>query len=298
MAKRKVHGVLLFDKPVGFSSNQALQKVRWLFQAEKAGHTGTLDPFATGLLPLCLGEATKFSAFLLDADKTYLADIRLGVRTTTGDPEGEVIERRPVAVSRADVEAVLPRFLGTIRQVPPMHSALKRDGRPLYEYARKGIELEREAREVVVHDIAWVALTDDLLTLRVDCGKGLYVRTLAEDLGAVLGCGAHVESLRRERVGPFDLADAVDLASLQAMDLDARDACLEPVDILVEDLDAIDLEVEAAWQMAHGQAVWMPGLRVGDRRRVYAPDGRFMGVAEVDDEGRLAPRRLLATPAP
>jgi tRNA pseudouridine55 synthase len=295
MAKRKIDGVLLLDKPAGMSSNQALQKSRWLFSAEKAGHTGTLDPFATGLLPLCLGEATKFSQFLLDADKTYLAELTLGIRTSTGDPEGEVLETRPVDVTRAAIEAVLPRFVGDIMQVPPMHSALKRDGRPLYEYARKGIEIEREARPVVVHAIDLVSFEGDRLSLRVDCGKGFYVRTLAEDIGAALGCGAHLTALRRERVGPFDLADAIALAELEAMPVDQRDGQLEPADCLVESLPRLDLDLEAAWQMCHGQAIWRSSLVVGDLLRVYDPAGRFLGVAEVDQDGKAAPRRLLAS---
>lgn len=295
MAKRKVDGVLLLDKPEGITSNLALQKARRLFNAEKAGHTGTLDPFATGLLPLCLGEATKFSQFLLDADKVYLAEAHLGVRTTTADPEGEVIETRPVAVTEADVAAVLPRFLGEIAQVPPMHSAIKRDGRPLYELARRGVEVERQARRVLVHDIELIGLAGDRLTLRVHCGKGLYVRTLAEDIGAVLGCGAHLAALRREAVGPFALEAAVTLAQLEDMAPEARDDELLPADCLIDDLARLDLDVEAAWQVCHGQAIWRSGLRVGELLRLYDPAGRFLGVAEVDFEGKAAPKRLLAT---
>lgn len=295
MAKRKIDGVLLLDKPAGMSSNQALQKSRWLFSAEKAGHTGTLDPFATGLLPLCFGEATKFSQFLLDADKTYLAELTLGIRTSTGDPEGEVLETRPVDATRVTIEAVLPRFVGDIMQVPPMHSALKRDGRPLYEYARKGIEIEREARPVVVHAIDLVSFEGNRLGLRVHCGKGFYVRTLAEDIGTALGCGAHLTALRRERVGPFDLADAISLAELEAMPVEQRDGQLEPADCLVESLPRLDLDLEAAWQMCHGQSIWRAGLVVGSLLRVYDPAGRFLGVAEVDQDGKAAPRRLLAS---
>lgn len=294
MAKRKVDGVLLLDKPEGITSNLALQKAKRLYNAEKAGHTGTLDPFATGLLPLCLGEATKFSQFLLDADKVYLAEAQLGVRTTTADPEGEVIETRPVAVTEADVMAVLPRFIGEIDQVPPMHSALKRDGRPLYEYARKGIEIERQARRVMVHAIELVALRGDRLTLRVHSGKGLYVRTLAEDIGAVLSCGAHLSALRREAVGPFAIADAMTLAELEAIDPGERDRELLPPDCLIDGLPRLDLDIESTWQICHGQSIWRSGLRVGDLMRLYAPDGRFLGVAEVDLEGKAAPKRLLA----
>ncbi|MDD5364286.1 MAG: tRNA pseudouridine(55) synthase TruB [Gallionellaceae bacterium] len=295
MAKRKVDGVLLLDKPEGITSNLALQKAKRLYNAEKAGHTGTLDPFATGLLPLCLGEATKFSQFLLNADKVYLAEAQLGVRTTTADPEGEVIETRPVAVTEADVAAVLPRFIGAIDQVPPMHSALKRDGRPLYEYARKGIEIERQARRVQVYDIELVALRGDRLTLRVHSGKGLYVRTLAEDIGAVLACGAHLSALRREEVGPFAIADAVTLAELEAIDPEQRDQELLPPDCLIDDLPRLDLDIESTWQICHGQSIWRSGLRVGDLMRLYDPDGRFIGVAEVDLEGKAAPKRLLAS---
>lgn len=295
MAKRKISGVLLLDKPPGLSSNQALQKARWLYQAEKAGHTGTLDPFASGLLPLCLGEATKFSRFLLDADKVYLAGVRLGVRTSTGDPEGEVLETRSVQVSQHDVTRILPRFLGEIQQVPPMHSALKRDGRPLYEYARKGIELEREARTVSVRSIDLLSLAGDALNLRVHCGKGLYVRTLAEDIGAALGCGAHLAALRREEVGPFSIGDAISLDDLDGLELPDRDARLLPVDVMTRDLSRLELGQEGAWQLSHGQAVWHPGLRAGEMLSAYGPEGDFLGVVEVDTDGKAAPRRLVAT---
>lgn len=294
MARRKIDGVLLLDKPAGMSSNQALQKSRWLFNAEKAGHTGTLDPFATGLLPLCFGEATKFSQFLLNADKTYWAEIELGVRTSTGDPEGEILETRPVTVGRADIERVLPLFTGDLLQIPPMHSALKRDGRPLYEYARQGIELDREARHVVVYSLDLLSLDASRLIVRVHCGKGLYVRTLAEDIGAALACGAHLTALRREQSGSFDIADAIGLDELAALAPEDRDRQLEPADCLVESLPRLDLDIEAAWQMSHGQAIWHPGLSVGEQLRVYDATGRFLGVAEVDQEGKAAPRRLLA----
>jgi tRNA pseudouridine55 synthase len=295
MARRKIDGVLLLDKPAGITSNLALQKAKRLFNAEKAGHTGTLDPFATGLLPLCFGEATKFSQYLLDADKVYLAELRLGVRTTTADPEGEVLETRPVTADAAAVRAVLPRFVGELSQVPPMHSALKKDGRPLYDYARRGIEVERAPRRVHVHRLDFLALAGDLLTLRVHSGKGLYVRTLAEDIGAALGCGAHLRALRRERVGDFALADAVGLAALEAMDAAAAEACLLPADRLAAGLGRLDLDLDSAWQIRHGQAIWRSGLRVGERLRLYGPDGGFLGVAEVDVEGKAAPRRLLAS---
>jgi len=292
--RRKVDGVLLLDKPAGMTSNGALQKAKWLFQALKAGHTGTLDPFATGLLPLCLGEATKFSQFLLDADKTYLAELHLGVRTRTGDPEGEVIERAPVAVTLDEVATALPAFMGEIMQTPPMHSAIKRDGQPLYKLAHRGIEVARTPRRVTVHDIEIVALAGDRLRLRVHCGKGLYVRTLAEDIGTALGTCASLSALHREAVGPFTIRSAISLAELEALAADAREAALEPVDCLVEDLPRLDLDPESAWQIGHGQSIWRAGLRLGERMRLYDPGGRFLGVAEVDLEGKAAPRRLLA----
>jgi tRNA pseudouridine55 synthase len=297
--RRRIDGVLLFDKPVGWSSNAALQKVKWLLRAEKAGHTGTLDPFASGLLPICLGEATKFSQFLLNADKVYLAEIQLGVRTTTADPEGEIIATRPVTVDRLAVEAVLPQFTGNILQVPPMHSALKRDGRPLYEYARRGESVAREARPVVVHHIEFLALQNDRLTLRVHSSKGLYVRTLAEDIGAALGCGAYLLALRREAVGPFRLESGIDLSTLEAATETERATRLWPTDCLLGDLPRLELDVDSAWQFGHGQAIWRSGLQVGAVMAVYARDRALLGVAEVNAEGKLAPRRLLtAAPVP
>ncbi len=295
MAKRRIDGVLLFDKPPGLSSNQALQKARWLYQAAKAGHTGTLDPFASGLLPLCFGEATKFSQTLLDADKVYWAELKLGVRTTTADPEGEVIETRPVEFDPDDLDPVLARFVGEFEQCPPMHSAIKKDGRPLYEYARQGIEVERAARRVRVDSIERLDGAGDRLVLRIRCGKGLYVRTLAEDIGAALGCGAHLSALRREAVGPFGIEDSIGLEALAALSESERDTRLLAADALLASLPALQLDVEAEWQLMHGQPIWQPRLRVGEQMRAYGPAGRFLGVVEIDREGRAAPRRLLAT---
>jgi len=291
--KRKIDGVLLLDKPVGLSSNIALQKAKRLYRAEKAGHTGTLDPFATGLLPLCLGEATKFSQFLLDADKEYLAEVKFGVRTSSGDPEGDVIAERPVQLGRSDVQAALAGFMGEIEQVPPMHSALKHAGRPLYEYARKGIEIERKARHVVVRELEVVAFAGDQCTLRVHSGKGFYVRALADDLGEVLGCGAHLQGLRRTGVGPFRIEQAQLLEELAELDEAVRDTRLMPADIMVESLTPLPLDLEAAWQICHGQPIWLPRLSLGSQFRLYAPDGRFLGVGEVNQDGKVAPRRLV-----
>ncbi len=293
--KRKVDGVLLLDKPAGLSSNIALQKAKRLFRAEKAGHTGTLDPFATGLLPLCLGEATKFSQFLLDADKIYLAQVKLGVRTRSGDPEGEVIAQRPVDIGESELLAALTGFMGEIEQVPPMHSALKHAGRPLYEYARKGVEIERKARRVVVHRLELESFSGDVCTLRVHSGKGFYVRALADDLGEALGCGAHLQGLRRTGVGPFRIEQAQTLEGLWALDDAERDRRLMPADIMVEALAPVSLDIEAAWQVGHGQSIWLPRLTVGELCRLYDPDGRFLGVGEVNQEGKLAPRRLVVS---
>ncbi|MDP2786684.1 MAG: tRNA pseudouridine(55) synthase TruB [Pseudomonadota bacterium] len=293
--KRKVDGVLLLDKPVGLSSNIALQKAKRLYRAEKAGHTGTLDPFATGLLPLCLGEATKFSQFLLAADKKYLAVVKLGVRTSSGDPEGDVIAQRPVNVGQADLLAALTGFMGEIEQIPPMHSALKHAGRPLYEYARKGIEIERKARRVTVHELVVESFVGDVCTLRVHCGKGFYVRALADELGEVLGCGAHLDGLRRTGVGPFQIEQAQSLEGLAELDEAQRDGCLLPADILAQALEQLRLDIEAAWQICHGQAIWLPRLTIGRQFRLYAPDGRFLGVGEVNQDGKVAPKRLVVT---
>jgi tRNA pseudouridine55 synthase len=293
--KRKVDGVLLLDKPVGLSSNTALQKAKRLFRAEKAGHTGTLDPLATGLLPLCLGEATKFSQFLLDADKEYLALVKLGIRTSSGDLDGEVIAARTADVSKEELLSALSGFMGEIEQMPPMHSALKHAGRPLYEYARKGIEIERKTRRVVVHSLELEHFDGELCTLRVHSSKGFYVRALADDLGEALGCGAHLQGLRRIRVGPFRIEQAQTLEGLWEMSEVDRDGQLMPADIMVESLMPLSLDIEAAWQMGHGQPIWMPRLAVGQLHRLYAADGRFLGVGEVNPDGKLAPRRLLAT---
>lgn len=288
-------GVLLFDKPLELSSNNALQKVRWLFKAEKAGHTGTLDPLATGLLPVCFGEATKFTHSLLDADKRYRATVKLGQRTTTGDAEGEVIETRPVAVEEAQVLAVMAKFLGEIRQLPPMHSALKHQGKPLYEYIRKGETVERELRTVFIHELKLERLQGDELEFSVLCSKGTYVRTLGEDIGEALGCGGHLIALRRTGIGRFSLDEAYTLAQLEAMDETARDACLLPLDSLVQGVPSMELDAVQAQRLAMGQRL---GLRDGHPdglRRLYA-EGRFIGLGDLSG-GRLSPSRLLSSVA-
>lgn len=288
---RRVDGVLLLDKPRGMTSNDALQKARRLFSAEKGGHTGTLDPMADGLLPLCFGEATKFSNDLLDADKTYEADILLGSRTDTGDAEGQVIETRPVAVDAGQVIAALDAFRGEISQVPPMYSALKRDGRPLYELARQGIEVEREARRVTIHELTLLAMTLPTLRVRVCCSKGTYIRTLAEDLGAALGCGAHLTALRRVAVGDLDVAQALTLDGLAELPEEAREGLLAPVDALLKTLPRVDLDGLSAERFRLGNAV-SATLPAGDRLRVYI-DNALAGVGIPDAQGRLQPKRLL-----
>lgn len=298
-ARRKgdaVDGVLLLDKPGGITSNIALQKARRLLNAAKAGHTGTLDPIATGLLPLAFGEATKFSADLLEADKEYEATLALGVRTTTADAEGEVVETRPVAVTRAQLEAVLAGFTGTIEQTPPMHSALKRDGRPLYDYARRGIEIERAPRSVRIERLVLLAFDGAAARVVVECSKGTYVRTLAEDIGAALGCGAHLAALRRTRVGDLTLERAVTLAALEVMPAAVRREWLLPVDALLGDLPRIELGDRQAALFAHGGQLDLGVPTEGPgRRRVYGPDERLLGLAELDERGVLNPRRLIST---
>lgn len=289
---RPVNGVLLFDKPLELSSNMALQKVRRLFQAEKAGHTGTLDPLATGLLPVCFGEATKFTLSLLDADKTYRAWVRLGQTTTTGDAEGEVTSTRPVDVSEEQVVQVLSQFLGEIEQVPPMYSALKHEGKPLYEYIRKGEAVHREPRKVVIHELELEQYAPEALVIRVRCSKGTYIRTLGEDIGEALGCGAHLSGLRRLAIAQFDLAQAYTLPQLEALDSEARDRCLLPVDSLVQELPSIELDAVQVSRIAQGQRLGMDWGVADGKVRLYA-DGRFIGMGEVEGR-RLSPSRLMA----
>jgi tRNA pseudouridine55 synthase len=289
--RRRVDGVLLLDKPLGLSSNAALQRAKRLYRADKAGHTGTLDPLATGLLPVCFGEATKFANLLLDADKTYVATVRLGVTTTTGDAEGDVVDERPSKVSREDIDAVLPRFLGRIAQVPPRFSALKRDGRSYYEYARQGVEIARESRPVEIHALELVAWRPPEVELAVRCGKGTYIRALSEDLGEALGCGAHLSALRRTAAGEFELAAATTLDALETRTETERDAALLPVDSLVGRLSRLDVDCVEAQRLTFGQALVQPD-RPDGIVRIYAADA-FAGIAEVRG-GILRARRMLA----
>lgn len=295
--RRKLDGVLLLDKSLGISSNHALQAARRLYRAEKAGHTGTLDPLATGLLPLCFGEATKFSGELLNADKRYVATVQLGITTDTADAEGAVLQRRPVTSSLADVEAALAAFVGELDQVPPMYSALKRDGKPLYEYARAGIEVERAARRVCIHELRLLAGQGDFANGRfvfeVHCSKGTYVRTLAADIGDRLGCGAHLGALRRTGIGVLGVAQAYSLPMLEALTAEARDALLLPPDSLLASLAEAQLDVADATRLRYGQAVRWSGEE-GSRLRVYDAEHRFIGICRQSADGWLQPQRLVA----
>lgn len=291
--RRALHGVLLLDKPIGLSSNDALQKAKWLLRAEKAGHTGTLDPLATGLLPLCFGAATKFSQVSLDADKAYRATLALGRTTTTGDAEGDVLQQRPVAVDRAAIEAACARFTGPVSQLPPMHSALKRDGKALYEYARAGIEVEREPRQVTIHAIDIIDWQADVLVIDVRCSKGTYIRTLGQDIGEALGCGAHLSALRRTGSGPLQVADAVTLEQLAALDEAAREALLKPVDWLLSDWPCVALPEDEAGRFLTGLR---RRVRLADAPavRVYGPQpSAFLGSAHIAS-GELIADRLLS----
>lgn len=295
--RRPVHGVLLLDKPLGLSSNDALQKAKWLLRAEKAGHTGTLDPLATGVLPLCFGAATKFSQLHLDADKTYETTVRLGIKTSTADAEGEVIAQRPVTCTVGQVVEVLDRFMGPITQVPPMYSALKKDGKALYEYARAGETVEREPRHVVIHDLELLEMQLDgdtpFLRLRVTCSKGTYIRTLGEDIAEALGCGGHLSALRRVATGPFEEAGCVTLEDLTSMDEPQREARLMPVQSLLGDHTTVTLDIENAGRFLSGvrrRGPWPDH----DRVSVFGEEPHaLLGSAHVK-AGELIPGRLLS----
>ena len=290
--RRPVHGVLLLDKPLGLSSNQALQKAKWLLRAEKAGHTGTLDPLATGVLPLCFGAATKFSQLHLDADKTYEAGLRLGVKTSTADAEGEVLAEREVNVTADDLARVQAQFTGPIRQTPPMHSALKKDGKALYEYAREGIEVERAARDVTVYQLELAREALDAIRLRATVSKGTYIRTLGEDIGEALGCGAHLSALRRTATGDFDQSQCITLEALEAMSEGERMAQLLPAESLVAGHSRVTLGTEDAARFLSGlrrRGPWADAASVA----VFGTEPEaFLGTAHIV-AGELIPGRLL-----
>ncbi len=294
---RNVNGILLLDKPEGISSNAALQHVKRLFNATKAGHTGSLDPMATGMLPICLGEATKISGFLLDADKRYRCTCQLGIKTSSGDREGEVLERRPVgSYSQQRVSEVLAGFVGEIQQIPPMYSAIKRQGVPLYKLAHQGIEIEREPRSVTIHNLDLVSQTKEQLELAVHCSKGTYVRTLAEDIGEQLGCGAHLVQLRRTEVGSFagQLMHTFDeLQAVAEQGLGALDALLLPVECALEDWPDIKLTDDAAFYLRRGQAVFVPQGPTSGLVRLFTQKCQFLGIGQILDDGRVAPKRMM-----
>jgi tRNA pseudouridine55 synthase len=301
---RPVDGILVLDKPRGMSSNQALQQAKRLYFAAKAGHTGSLDPLATGVLPLCFGEATKFSQYLLDADKAYESTFVLGTATATGDAEGEVrSEADASGVTEARVEATLAQFRGEIEQVPSMYSAIKHDGKPLYKLAREGVEVERKSRRVTIHRLELTAFRGGLpggkaeADVIIECSKGTYVRSIAEDLGAALGCGAHVSVLRRTRAGPFTLADSVTLTTLEALkqndELASMDRLLLPADTAVDGLPLVKLTESGGYYMRQGQPVLVPNAPCNGMVRVALESGEFLGVGEILDDGRVAPRRLI-----
>lgn len=294
---RPVHGILLLDKPTGVTSNEALQEVKHLYKARKAGHTGSLDPLASGLLPVCMGEATKASGFLLDADKHYRMTCRLGERTTTGDAEGEVLETHSVGSFRTeDIQAVLHKFLGPIQQIPPMYSAVKHQGERLYKLARQGLEVDRKPRTVMIREIDLLAMTLPDLELEIRCSKGTYVRTLAEDIGAALGCGAHVVSLRRLGVGPYDESGMVtmeNLKKLAAQGLEGLDALLLPVESALSQWPGVRLSSDAAFYLRQGQPVLVPHAPTSGWVRLYHGENHFLGMGQILDDGRVAPKRLM-----
>lgn len=301
---RPINGVILLDKPTGISSNDALQKVKRIYFAEKAGHTGALDPLATGMLPICLGEATKFSQFLLDSDKRYRVIAKLGERTNTSDSDGEVVETRPIDVTLDKLEACIDKFRGESDQVPSMFSALKYQGKPLYEYARKGIEVPRESRKITVYEIVLHRFEGDEVEMEVHCSKGTYIRTIVDDLGEMLGCGAHVTMLRRNGVAKYPYEKMVTLEQLNELLEQAHreeraprellDPLLLPMDTAVEDLPEVNLVPELADMVQHGQPVQVFGaLTEGSLRLTMGEERLFIGVGEMNEDGKIAPKRLV-----
>ena len=293
-ARRAISGVFLLDKASGYSSNSSLQKVKRLFRAQKAGHTGSLDPLASGLLPVCLGEATKLSSYWLNSDKRYEVRIRLGAETDTADSEGSVTRTAPVPdLSEALIETVLARFRGAIEQVPPMYSALKHQGQRLYDLARKGVEVERPARPITIHALTLLGFDATTLTLDVRCSKGTYIRVLAEDIGRAMGCGGHVEMLRRTEVGEFGLDLSCTMDRLEELPEPERDALLLPTDSLVLHLPAVELNESMSVLVGRGNPLFVPQAPVSGWVRLYGRSAGFLGLGEVLDDGRIGPRRVL-----
>lgn len=297
---RNINGIVLLDKPLGITSNRALQIVKRLFNAAKAGHTGSLDPLATGLLPLCLGEATKVSGFLLDADKSYLATMKLGIKTSSADAEGEVIQTRPVEdYSKKQIKVAVENFIGDIEQIPPMHSALKVDGQPLYKLAHQGKVIERKARSVHIFSIDVLRIENDEMDIEVHCSKGTYIRTLAEDIGEKLGCGAHLSALRRTESGPFHLQESITLEELERLTENAKedgfakaDSILMPAEEALDDWESVNLTEDAAFYICRGQAVQVPNTPTEGLVRLFSEEKGFLGIGEIMDDGRVKPNRL------
>ena len=294
--KKNLHGIVLLDKPVGLSSNIALQKVKRMLRAKKAGHTGSLDPLATGLLVICLGEATKISAYLLDADKRYLTTFKLGETTETGDAEGDILEKKDVTEAmKARIPEVIEQFMGEIEQIPPMYSAIKHKGQPLYKLARAGEEVERKPRTVKIHEMTLIKVEGDEVTLDIRCSKGTYIRTLAEDMGRELGCGGHVSMLRRTGLGPFTTEGMVTLDELYA----AKDQpevlknMILPIETALSDWPDVNLNADTAYYLQQGQAVQVPQAPTQGWVRIYAGEHDFLGIGHITDDGRVAPKRLV-----
>ena len=297
---RDVHGILLLDKPVGITSNAALQKVKRLYFAKKAGHTGSLDPLASGLLPICLGEATKISSFLLDSDKAYEGTCQLGVKTTTGDAEGEVLQTKPVPpLDEKSIKQVLEQFIGPQEQIPPMHSAIKVDGQPLYKLAHQGLEVERKSRQVEIYSLELLEIMDDSFRFSLRCSKGTYVRTLVEDIGEILGCGAHLSALRRTGVGQFSLENAITFGVLERVKESERDAGLDalltPMDKALDDWPSVRLSDNSTYYVRQGQAVLVAQAPTSGWVRLFNSNEHFLGVGQILDDGRVAPKRLVNT---
>ncbi|WP_299878534.1 tRNA pseudouridine(55) synthase TruB [uncultured Cocleimonas sp.] len=307
MARRKgndVDGILLLDKPLGRSSNNALQKVRYLFQAKKAGHTGSLDPLATGVLPICFGQASKVTPYLLDADKSYRCTAQLGITTTTGDKEGEVLQEREVtSFSEDDVEAVLETFRGPIQQIPPMYSALKHNGQPLYKLARQGIDIKRKPRDVTIHELVLIEKTEDTITLDVRCSKGTYIRTLAQDIGEALGFGAHLSMLRRTHVSPFNCDKLYTIEDIEKLAEEGKlEEALLPIDTALQELPSLNLSEEETKLLRNGIKVKKAGTPDSDMIRLYNQNDTFIGIGRQskneNDEIQIAPRRMMNTHEP
>jgi tRNA pseudouridine55 synthase len=295
---KKINGIVLLDKPLNMTSNQALQKVKRIFNAKKAGHTGSLDPLATGMLPICFGEATKFSQFLLESDKTYQVVAKLGVKTTTGDAEGSILETRPIpAFTREQIEGLLAKFLGPQQQIPPMFSAIKYQGKPLYELARMGIEIERKSRFINIHALQLTEMSPEFLHIFIHCSKGTYVRTLVEDIGELLGCGAHVSGLHRGAVMPYQHSKMYSLEALETLNAElgpeVLKECLLPLESSVDYLPQVKLSTSALFYIRMGQPIMAPQLPTNGFVRIYGTAGEFIGVGEIQEDGLLAPRRLV-----